>query len=243
MEELTWVDRERLFPSAMAALEQVEVVLDIGPGIRPQPYIQPVVHVCCEPFMQYVEKLQEIAAVAKDRTYVILNMTWADAVRCLPPKSVDTVILSDVIEHLEKEEGHRLLDATLRLARRQVGIFTTLGFVPQHHPQGKDAWGLDGMDWQEHKSGWMPEDFGAGWAVIACKDYHTLDHMGAVRSKTEGAIWAIYTVDGSGVGFSHGHALRQLLRGTSKMAWRFANSSVRRIVRSARAALLSGAGR
>ena len=193
MDNLIWLQKEELFARAVPTLEQVEVVLDIGPGIQPQQYIKPLVHICCEPFPQYVERLKTIAAQAKDRAYVIFNMTWAEAVRVLPAKSVDTVILFDVIEHVGKEEGQKLLEQTLRIARRQVVIFTTLGFVQQHHADGKDAWGLDGAAWQEHKSGWLPEEFGPGWKVMASKEFHLTDNMGDPRSKPAGALWAIFT--------------------------------------------------
>ena len=122
-------------------MKSVEIVLDIGCGIMPQNYIKPLVHICCEPYREYVDHLQQkIAALdTRDRSYVVLNMGWQDAVRFFPAKSVDTVFLVDVIEHLEKAEGQRLLAATEAIARSQVVVFTPLGFMPQHHGDGKDA--------------------------------------------------------------------------------------------------------
>ncbi|MHB0957101.1 MAG: class I SAM-dependent methyltransferase [Pirellulaceae bacterium] len=185
--------REELFAKAIALLASAEIVLDIGPGIRPQQYICPLVHICAEPFSQYVDELQNIAIQALDRKYVVMQMTWQEVVRYFPAKSVDTVIISDVIEHLEKEEGRTLLEATKRIARSQIGVFTTLGFVPQHHADGKDAWGLDGGAWQEHRSGWLPDDFDHGWQVLISRDFHLLDNMGQPRVKPEGALWAIFS--------------------------------------------------
>jgi hypothetical protein len=193
MNTTTWVSRDQLIPDTIKKFEHVETVLDIGPGIQPQQYIKPLVHICAEPFHQYVERLQQIAVTAKDRAYVILPMTWAEAAKYFPEKSVDTVLLLDVIEHLEKKEGQELLEKTLRIARRQVIIFTPLGFVTQLHADTKDAWGLDGGSWQEHKSGWLPEDFSDGWEVIACKDFHQTDNMGKPRAEAAGALWAIHT--------------------------------------------------
>lgn len=193
MKTTTWVSRDQLIPDTIKKFEQVETVLDIGPGIQPQQYIHPLVHICAEPFHQYVDRLKTIASNAKDRAYVILPMTWAETVKYLPTDSVDTVVLLDVIEHLEKDEGRVLLEKTIQIARRQVIIFTPLGFVTQLHSDNKDAWGLDGGSWQEHKSGWLPEDFSGEWEIIACKDYHQTDNVGKPRPEPAGALWAIYT--------------------------------------------------
>lgn len=192
--QITWVKKNELMAKAMQAMRPAETLLDIGCGIVPQDYIRPQVHICCEPYAEYVAHLQKRISDmdTKDRSYVVLNMGWGDAVRYFPEKSVDTVILADVIEHLEKEEGRKLLQATERIARQQVIVFTPLGFMPQHHGDGKDGWGLSGGDWQEHKSGWMPEDFqGDDWQFIAAQEFHLEDSLGAPLEKPYGAFWAI----------------------------------------------------
>ena len=109
---VTWLATEQLFPTAIASFAEPEVVLDIGCGIMPQKFVRPKVHICCEPFGQYVEHLQRKVAGEYDRNYVIVNALWSDAVRMFPPKSVDTVFLVDVIEHLEKGEALDLLKKT-----------------------------------------------------------------------------------------------------------------------------------
>ncbi len=192
----------------MERLEPATVVLDIGCGIRPQQIVTPLVHVCCEPCAEYIPKLQEIAAEAIDRDYVVLRASWADAVRSFPPGSVDTVFLVDVIEHLDKEDARALLDATVPLARRQVAVFTPLGFMPQSHPDGKDAWGLSGGAWQEHKSGWTPEDFGDGWESFVCEDFHRKDNLGLMLERSYGAFWAIHTAEGAPPPHSPGREAR-----------------------------------
>ena len=193
-----WVEKEDLFPTVVARLASVEVVLDIGCGIMPQPYVRPSVHICCEPFDQYVEHLQSKIKNELDRTYVVLNATWEEAVRFFPSKSVDTVFLVDVVEHLEKAESLRLLKATEEIARRQVAVFTPLGFLPQCHPDGKDAWGLDGGRWQEHKSGWVPEDFDGSWEIYASKEFHAADNVGKAFDTPFGALWAVKSFDETG---------------------------------------------
>lgn len=190
-DEVTWVKREALLDAPHALVDWVPVALDIGPGIRPQTLIEPEVHICCEPFGPYAEKLQ--ATYDRSARLVVLQATWQQAVEIVAPASVDSVFMLDIIEHLEKEEGARLLEATVRLARHQVVIFTPLGFVQQYHPDGKDAWGMDGASWQEHKSGWMPSDFGTEWQIVASPDFITTDNLGRPLATPAGAFWAIRT--------------------------------------------------
>lgn len=186
------VARERFMETAASRMTPCDVLLDIGCGIRPQRYFAPKVHICCEPFGQYLERLQVNVARARDRQHVLLKATWEQAVELFPPGSVDSVFLLDVIEHLEKERALELLRRTERLARQQVVVFTTLGFVAQHHPNGKDAWGLDGASWQEHRSGFRPEDFGKGWETLVAPDFHTHDNLNRPYDVPRGAMWAIY---------------------------------------------------
>jgi hypothetical protein len=189
--KVTWVEGQNLFPTAVSKLEHTDVVIDIGCGIKPQSFIKPSIHICCEPFDRYVTHLQK--HFGHDRRYIIIKATWAEAVRIFPPKSVDTVFLIDVVEHLVKEEGISLIKPTENLARRQVAVFTPLGFFPQEHPDGKDAWGLDGGEWQTHRSGWYPEDFDDSWAVYAAKAFHIVDNMNRPLEQPFGAFWAIKT--------------------------------------------------
>lgn len=176
-------------------INKVDVVLDIGCGIMPQRYVRPLVHICCEPFAQYVEHLKAKTNDELDRQYIIIKADWREAVEKIPHGSVDSIFLIDVVEHLEKEEGLRLLKLTEKIARRQIVLFTPLGFMPQEHPDGKDAWGMEGGEWQEHKSGWMPEDFDESWDIYACEDYHVTDNRGVPLEKPFGAFWAIKNID------------------------------------------------
>jgi len=190
---LNWFDKDELFPKVIEQLQKVDIVLDIGCGIRPQNYICPLVHICCEPFEEYSEILIDKANQQTDRHFIVLKAGWEEAVKLFAPKSVDTIFLLDVIEHLEKEKGEELLRLTESIARKQVVIFTPLGYLPQKHPDGIDAWGLNGGAWQEHKSGWLPDDFGELWDIYACKEFH-FEHNGEVLDKPYGAFWAIKTI-------------------------------------------------
>lgn len=188
------MDKETFFETALNRLAPAEIVLDIGCGIRPQSFLRPLVHICCEPFDQYLERLEETLRGEHDRSYLLLKATWSEAVRLFPPKSVDTVFLVDVVEHVEKKEAVSLLGQTARIARRQIALFTPLGFYPQDPAGGPDAWGLNGGKWQEHRSGWSPEDFDESWEVYATREYHTNDPQGNPLEKPFGAMWALRTV-------------------------------------------------
>lgn len=186
-------DAGRLEEAAKQKIKKTDVVLDIGCGIKPQNIFTPKVHICVEPYREYLDKLVDVIAERPDRKYVILKGDWRKATEIFPKKSVDTVVLSDVIEHLEKEEGLELLRKTEEIARVQVIIFTTLGFLPQSHPDGKDAWGLSGGSWQEHRSGWEPQDFDDSWEILVSDEYHFANNLGEKFDKPYGALWAIKT--------------------------------------------------
>jgi ubiquinone/menaquinone biosynthesis C-methylase UbiE len=66
------------------------------------------------------------------------------------PRSFDCVVLLDVIEHLSKEDGERMLEAMERIARRKVIVFTPNGLLPQPPEPGNPL--------QEHISGWTAEE-------------------------------------------------------------------------------------
>ena len=74
----------------------------------------------------------------------------ADVVKLeLKDKSVDAVILLEVLEHLTKEEGKELIERMSRVARKRIIITTPNGFVPQDSEINP---------YQLHKSGWKIQD-------------------------------------------------------------------------------------
>jgi cyclopropane fatty-acyl-phospholipid synthase-like methyltransferase len=64
--------------------------------------------------------------------------------------SFDAVVALDLIEHLEKKDGEKLLQSMEKIAKKIVILVTPNGFVPQHNEEN----GL-----QEHLSGWNTSDF------------------------------------------------------------------------------------
>ena len=65
-------------------------------------------------------------------------------------KSFDAVVALDVIEHLKKDDGYKLLDDMEKTARKKVILVTPNGFIPQYNRDNK---------LQAHLSGWTVEDF------------------------------------------------------------------------------------
>jgi hypothetical protein len=186
-------DIKDLYLEALKAMQPVNTILDIGCGIVPQRHVITKTHICCEPYKEYVDVLLNERKFSRGKA-IVLNMGWEDAVKYFSPNSIDTVVLVDVIEHLEKDDGKDLLNKTIQLAKQQVVLFTPLGFMPQFHEDGKDAWGLGGADWQEHKSGWKPEDFEQdGWEFFISEEYHFYDNLGRKLDKPYGAFWAVFT--------------------------------------------------
>jgi hypothetical protein len=66
--------------------------------------------------------------------------------RYFQPGQFDACIALDVIEHLTKEDGIKLIEQMERISRHKVIFLTPSGFLPQHT--------YDNNDLQEHLSGW-----------------------------------------------------------------------------------------
>ena len=79
----------------------------------------------------------------------------------------ECVIAIDVIEHLEKDDGFKLLDAMERIASRKVIVFTPNGFLPQGDRFSNP--------WQVHLSGWTVDDFEKrGYSIIGINGHRSL---------------------------------------------------------------------
>jgi methyltransferase family protein len=75
-----------------------------------------------------------------------------------PDGAFDAVLMMDLIEHLDRDEGNALLDRAERIANAKVIVFTPNGFIPQEE--------YDDNPLQVHRSGWSVDDFHArGYAV------------------------------------------------------------------------------
>lgn len=162
-----------LFAEAGSSIQHSDFVLDVGAGIRPQQLINAVRHICVEPHKEYADYL-------RGEGYDVLESTALDALSKID--ELDTVVMLDVIEHMPKDEGIDVIELCKQKAK-QIVIFTPLGFCKQEYKDGdKDAWGMNGTEWQTHRSGWMPEEFD-GWIVHVDKTFHD------VRGGAFFAIW------------------------------------------------------
>jgi len=190
---VVWVARDELVPLVEQNCMSAVSVLDIGCGIRPQTLLKdPPIHICCEPCLEYVTYLQKNVIPGR-KNLVVLKLDWDAVVKTFPERSVDTVVITDVIEHLTKEDGKRLLALTETIARNQVVVFTPLGLLPQDHDSDLDARGLHGGAWQAHKSGWSPDDFDETWIIYASDDFHRYDVYGNAFEEPFGAFYAVKT--------------------------------------------------
>ena len=81
--------------------------------------------------------------------YVLSNVLDID--KHFQPKSFDVVIACDLIEHLKKEDGYKLMEKMEQIAKHKVIIFTPNGFLEQGD-RFKNPW-------QIHLSGWEASEF------------------------------------------------------------------------------------
>jgi hypothetical protein len=70
--------------------------------------------------------------------------------RYFRPKQFDACVALDVIEHLAKPDGIKLMRDMQTIAAKKVIFFTPCGFLPQRHTTNDDL--------QEHLSGWEPAE-------------------------------------------------------------------------------------
>jgi hypothetical protein len=97
--------------------------------------------------------------------YRVMNAT--DIGEYFMPKSFDCVLASDVIEHLTKDDGLKLISMMEQIATRKVIIFTPNGFLPQD--------GYDPSPYSLHLSGWNIDEMrGMGYRVIGINGWKLL---------------------------------------------------------------------
>lgn len=138
-------------------LIECDTVLDVGAGLRPMCWFRPRRHLCVEPFGPYADALRAAGHEVMEKTAV----EALTAVRI--PRAA--IYMLDVIEHMEPDVGRLALALALAMEPAQIVVFTPWGFQEQHG----DAWEMGGEEWQEHRSGWTPEDF-PGWQITERRD-------------------------------------------------------------------------
>ena len=88
----------------------------------------------------------------------------------------DVVFFSQVIEHVTRNQGEKILDEIEKLAKKRIVVGTPRGFMEQPHEF------LDGNPYQVHKSGWSIEDFTSrGYRVYGVGFFPIWSHSGFGR--------------------------------------------------------------
>jgi hypothetical protein len=99
----------------------------------------------------HLPSIEKSKAEGLHTDYVQMNL--AEIGNRFAPRSFDCVVALDVIEHFDKGDGLRLLDAMEQIAAKKVVIFTTNGFVAQAATADNPH--------QLHRSGWTPAEMRA----------------------------------------------------------------------------------
>lgn len=113
-----------------------------------------------------------------------IQMDIRELSQIFKPNAYDVVVCADVIEHIPKEEGFRLLLDLERVASKRVIVTTPQGFVPQC---GRD---YDGNVLQDHVSGWRIWDFeDRGYRVIGFNGLRCLKGMYGIPKWRPRFLW------------------------------------------------------
>lgn len=192
-----YYERSNFIPSMARFFRPVDSLVDIGCGVRPQTAIKTKIHIAIEPHKPYLDALKPYCPT--DSQYIFINTDGLSGLKMFADKSVDSVCMVDLIEHLEKDAGYELLRESERVARYQLIVFTPLGFFPQDYHEGdRDAWNMDGASYQVHKSGWMPDDFGPGWDFHICERFHLQSVCHFPIDRDYGCFYAFKNMDFQG---------------------------------------------
>lgn len=100
------------------------------------------------------------------------------------PRTADCSLASELIEHLEKEDGFELLKQMEHVSSKKVIITTPVGFLPQ--TADKDN------PWQLHRSGWTPAEMqNLGYKVIGFNGAKFIWNIKFLWTKREDAVLPI----------------------------------------------------
>ena len=134
----------------------------------------------------------------------VRQMNILDIGTAFAPGSFDAVLASDVIEHLAKDEGHRLLAAMERIARHKVVVFTPSGFLRQA--------AYDGNPMQVHQSGWGADEMRAmGYRVIGVNGWKSFfGERGQITWRPR-TLWKFVAIASRGYPIPRPHLAFQML--------------------------------
>ena len=124
------------------ALGGCESVLDVGCGVSPTMRQLGVPQSCGAE--GYPPSFQE--AKRQNTHDQLVQCDVRELSKHFQPRQFDACIALDVIEHLTKADGLKLMADMEKIAKKRVIFFTPSGFLEQHHARNDDL--------QEHLSGW-----------------------------------------------------------------------------------------
>lgn len=175
-----------LFKLALGeALQGCESVLDVGCGVTPTMRQLGVRQTCGAE--GYAPSFTE--AKRQNTHDRLVQCDVRELSRHFQPGQFDACVALDVIEHLTKSDGLKLIADMERIARKRVIFFTPSGFLEQHHASNDDL--------QEHLSGWEAAEMERlGYRVIGQLgpkrlrgEYHALKRRPA-------AFWGLVSLAG-----------------------------------------------
>lgn len=137
------------------ALNGCETVLDIGCGTAPTMRELAVKRsVGVEGYPPFSEQAKK-----ENLQDELVECDVRDISKHFAPSQFDACVALDLIEHLTKEDGLKLIRSMEIVAKKRVIFFTPSGFLPQKHAANDDL--------QAHLSGWEAAEMkGLGYKVI-----------------------------------------------------------------------------
>lgn len=165
-------------------LRDCESVLDVGCGDN-----SPLRNVRLPLYKEGIDAFRQ--AITKSRRAKIHNAYTIGDIKKLSGlykhKSFDAAIAMDVIEHLTRKEGEKLLRDMEAVANRRVILLTPNGFYHQHD--------IDENPYQVHHSGWKTHDFEkAGYRVYGLRGLRWLrDDHASIRFRPW-ILWGALTM-------------------------------------------------
>jgi ubiquinone/menaquinone biosynthesis C-methylase UbiE len=163
------------------AIKNCESVLDVGCG-KDSPiqfFSKKIYSVGVDIFNPSLDKSKKSKIHNKYVKMDVLNIG-----KRFEDKSFDCVLASDLIEHLEKKDGLKLIKQMEKIAKKKVIIFTPNGFLKQGE--------YDKNPWQVHKSGWSAKEMKKmGYKIIGIRGWKKLrGEYASIKYKPE-LFWKI----------------------------------------------------
>lgn len=154
-----------------------DIVLDIGCGIGiPTRGVKAKFIIGVDAYQPYCEKCRDFCLPLHiDASESTFQTMFLD-------KSIDIVLLLDVLEHFEKPDAERLIDLAERVARKFIIVYTPEDFLTQE----QDNWGLGGDKWQKHRCGFKREDFierGYAFTIYPGDQVHDREYVAILAVK------------------------------------------------------------